>query len=242
MNKTRLKNLSIRRISSVDNPDNPPARILLYKAKHMAQDTVTAEDIAKLPENVQKLLKDLTEKAEKDKDADESRGLVAKIKALFTPDVPDPDEVVKDADPKTQQAYAAMKKLAEGAEATAKRAVDKLERNEMMAIAKELKHLGEMDDVAGELVVLKANTDEKTWDAYLERQRGIATQLKDSVLFKEMGAGDVGAETGEDAINAMVAAVQKAEPKLDKGAALLKVMDTDEGRAAYKEHTKKGDR
>ena len=238
----RLTNLRISAIASVDYPDNPTASIVLFKRrKDMKNDTVSAEDIAKLPESVQKLIKDLTEKAEQDKDAEESRGLVAKIKALFIKDVPEPDEVIKDADPATQKAYAAMKKLAEGAEATAKQAVDKLERNEMIDIAKELKHLGKVDDVAGELMVLKRNADEKTWTAYLERQRGIAKQLKDSVLFKEMGVGDAGSEKGEDKLVVMAKAVQKAEPTLTYEAAYAKAILTPEGQTAYAEHAKKGD-
>ena len=238
----RLFDIHIDEVSGVDRPANRRKFLVVKHAKKDDMDNVTAEDIAKLPENIRKLITDLTEKAEKDKDADENRSLVAKFKAWFTKDVPEPDDVVKNADPETQKVYAAMKKLAEGAEATAKTAVEKLERNEMIIIAKELKHLGKVDDVAGELVVLKANADETTWANYLKRQRGIAKQLKDSVLFKEMGDGDVGGDTGEAKIEAIAKTIQKANPDLTKEAAYLKALSTDEGKAAYKDHTKKGDR
>ncbi len=235
----RIFDLHIDEVSGVDQPANRRKFLIVKNAKDNQMANVAPEDIAKLPENVQKLLKDLTEKAEKDKDAEESRGLLAKIKGLFSPDVPEPDDVVKDADKATQKAYAAMKKLAEGAEATAKQAVDKLERNEMIDVAKELKHLGKVDDVAGELTVLKRNTDEPTWKAYIERQRGIANQLKDSVLFKEMGTGDGEGAKGEDKLVVLAKAAQKTDPKLTYEQAYSQVLKTDEGQAAYKEHSKK---
>ena len=108
----RLVNLQITRIVTVDNPDNPPARIVLFKGRKMAKDNeVTAADIAKLPENVQKLLKDLTDKAEKNdseiKDAKEATGLMAKIGKLFKGESEsEVEDVLKDADPAIREAIA----------------------------------------------------------------------------------------------------------------------------------------
>ena len=243
MSRARLYDLNIEEVSAVDEPANGRTFLVIKRVgDQMSKNNVTAEDIAKLPENVQKLLKDLTDKAEQNdtkvKDAEEATGLLAKIGKLFKgeSDAPEPDAVVKDADPKVQAAYAAMKKQSDATDAKLAAMQKQMDTNEMIAVAKTVPHLGKPDDVAGELRIIKANLDEDGWKAYLKRQQAVATQLAKSVLFKEMGAGDAGGSKGGDAITAIAKKLRAADPKLTKAQSEAKALETDEGREAYKEH------
>ena len=203
----------------------------------MAKDNVTAEDIAKLPENVQKLLKDLTAKAEKNdtqvKDADEAKGLLAKIGKLFKGDSePAGDDVLKDADPEVKAAIAKADKRATDAEANMAKMQDRLDRNEMFRVAKDLP--GKADDTVSQLVKIKQALGDKEFAEYVTKQKALKAQT--ATLFDEVGAGDAGASKGEDAIEVIAKKMRDTDPKMSKGAAYLKALDSDEGRAAYKEH------
>ena len=234
----RLVNLTISKIATVDFPDNPPARIVLFKRRKMAKDNVTAEDIAKLPENVQKLLKDLTKKAEQNdtqvKDAEEATGILAGIKKLFKgeSDKPEVDDVLKDADPAIKEALAKASKETAEAKAETAKLRDRLDRDEMFRVAKDLP--GKADDTVSQLVKIKQALGDEEFTKYVTAQKALKAQS--ASLFGEVGAGDAGASKGEDAITAIAKTMRAADPKLTKEAAYLKAMDSDEGRAAYKEH------
>lgn len=203
----------------------------------MAKDNVTAEDIAKLPENVQKLLKDLTAKAEKNdtqvKDADEAKGLLATIGKLFKGDSePAGDDVLKDADPEVKAAIAKADKRATDAEANMAKMQDRLDRDEMFRVAKDLP--GKADDTVSQLVKIKQALGDKEFAEYVTKQKALKAQT--TTLFDEVGAGDAGASKGGDAIEVIAKKIRDTDPKMTKGAAYLKALDSDEGRAAYKEH------
>ena len=241
----QLKSLKISRIATVDKPDNPPAEIMLFKRKdnNMAEKTVTAEDLSKLPDHLQKFIEDLTTKAEKAKDVDRKDSLLAKALRVLKgePDKDETEPLVKDADPEVTKAFDTLQKQLADTEKARKASDDRVakleaqrEKDQMIALAKDLP--GNPDDTASELVKIKVALGDEAFTEYVKRQKGVTEQLKVNKLFTQFGSdadSDAGLEGVEAQIDKAVDAIMTKSAELSKEQAEARFYETTKGQELW---------
>ena len=216
----RLKDLHIRRISTVDQPDNPGARIVLFKRKQevkMAKDAPTVEELTK---QITALTTQLEKVKEDSKGQKDDRNILKRLAELFSKKEgantgnDELDILVNDLNKRREDDAARIEKQ----NATIAKLQTGIERDKMFDLAKSLQHLGEADDTVSVLLKMKGALTDEEFASYVKTQKALAAQIRESGLFKEFGSDNSNDVSGVSGVEAEIdAAVDALVEKSSNG-------------------------
>lgn len=234
----KLRKLRIQRIAFVDQGANPGAHIALCKRKEERMPEPTAAELAA---RITAL--------EAERDAAVVKATAAETalaKALEKKKEPDPDDVLKGLSPEARAEVIRLRKDAddlrkangEAAERIAKIESDRNREQMIRKCSQEFKALAPAEDLAGLLLPIAKALPKPEYDDLLKRMAAWNEQIRQSVLFKELGR-DRGGEAGspEAELDTLAKAYEKAhatEEGMTYEIAYSRVLKTTEGKALYK--------